>query len=209
MSKMCHIPKLLSKHLWRRSANLHVTYEVAPINNVARMTAHRWCKIMTMLLPQPNYIYWVGNLAQSVKNITGMLRSEEKNSPGKDPWHIKPEWHQIVSCWPIKDTGCCHGAEANEPKPWGLSMPALQYNVLQHLPKVNKEQTRMQNSSQLTVRKESKNAELFTAHCEGGVVGWGVLLLLLNSPTELIAVQQWNETDFHHCIPAQLKLVPA
>ena len=27
----------------------------------------------------------------------------------------------------------------------------------------------MQNSSQLTVRKESKNAELFTADCEGGV----------------------------------------
>ena len=26
----------------------------------------------------------------------------------------------------------------------------------------------MQNSSQLTVRKESKNAELFTAHCEEG-----------------------------------------
>ena len=31
----------------------------------------------------------------------------------------------------------------------------------------------MQNSSQLTVRKESKNAELFTAHCEGGVGGGG------------------------------------
>ena len=27
----------------------------------------------------------------------------------------------------------------------------------------------MQNTSQLTVRKESKNAELFTAHCDGGV----------------------------------------
>ena len=62
----------------------------------------------------------------------------------------------------------------NEPNPWGLSMPALQYNVLPHLPKVNKEQARMQNYSQLTVR-----------------VGWvGVGLLLLNSPTKLIAVQQ-------------------
>ena len=47
-------------------------------------------------------------------------------------------------------------------------MPALQYNVLPHLPKVNKEQARMYNSSQLTVRKESKNAELSTAHCEEG-----------------------------------------
>ena len=56
----------------------------------------------------------------------------------------------------------------NEPNPRGLSMLALQYNVLPHLPKVNKEQARMLNSSQLTVRKESKNAELFTAHCEEG-----------------------------------------
>ena len=31
----------------------------------------------------------------------------------------------------------------NEPNPWGLSMPAVQYNVLPHLPKVNKEQARM------------------------------------------------------------------
>ena len=31
----------------------------------------------------------------------------------------------------------------NEPNPWGLNMPALQYNVLPHLPKVNKEQARM------------------------------------------------------------------
>ena len=40
----------------------------------------------------------------------------------------------------------------NEPNPWGLSMPALQYNVSPHLPKVNKDQARMQNSSHLTVR---------------------------------------------------------
>ena len=69
-------------------------------------------------------------------------------------------------------------------------MPALQYNVLPHLPKVKKEkqECRTLHSS---LRKESKNAELFTAHCEGGVGrGWGVLLLLLNSPTKLIAVQQ-------------------
>ena len=31
----------------------------------------------------------------------------------------------------------------NEPNPWGLSMPALQYNVLPHLLEVNKEQARM------------------------------------------------------------------
>ena len=43
----------------------------------------------------------------------------------------------------------------------------------------------------------------------GGVVRGGVLLLLLNSPTKLIAVQQWNETYFHRCMPAQLTLVPA
>ena len=64
----------------------------------------------------------------------------------------------------------------NEPNPWGLSMPAMQYNFLPHLPKVNKEQARMQSSSQLTVRV--------------GWVGVGVVLLLLNSPTKLIAVQQ-------------------
>ena len=32
---------------------------------------------------------------------------------------------------------------------------------------------------------------------------------LLMSPTKLIAAQQWNETDFHCCIPAQIKLVLA
>ena len=42
-------------------------------------------------------------------------------------------------------------------------------------------------------------------------LGWGgrVLLLLLDSPTKFFAVQQWNETDFHRSMPAQLKLVPA
>ena len=36
-----------------------------------------------------------------------------------------------------------HDIIVNEPNPWGLSMPALQYNVLPHVPKVNKEQARM------------------------------------------------------------------
>ena len=40
-------------------------------------------------------------------------------------------------------------------------------------------------------------------------VGGGGSSSLLMSPTKLIAAQQWNETDFHHCMPAQLKLVPA
>ena len=40
-----------------------------------------------------------------------------------------------------------------------------------------------------------------------GRVGWGVILLI--SLTKLIAAQQWNQTDFHHCMPAQLKLVLA
>ena len=43
-----------------------------------------------------------------------------------------------------------------------------------------------------------------------GVGGGGVSSYSLHiSPTKLIATQQWNETDFHPCMPAQLKLVQA
>ena len=45
---------------------------------------------------------------------------------------------------------------------------------------------------------------------KGGWGGGGVsLLLIARLTTKLIASQQWNETDFHRCMPAQLKLVPA
>ena len=40
---------------------------------------------------------------------------------------------------------------------------------------------------------------------EGGVSSFSLLISL----TKLIAAQQWNETDFHRCMPAQFKLVPA
>ena len=56
------------------------------------------------------------------------------------------------------------------------------------------------------------HAELFTqwGRKRVGRVGGGVSCssLLISLPN-LIAAQQWNKTDFHCCMPAQFKLVPA
>ena len=57
-----------------------------------------------------------------------------------------------------------------------------------------------------------KDVELFTqsGRKRVGRVGGGVSCSsLLISSTKLIAAQQQNETDFHRCMPAKLKLVPA
>ena len=36
MPKICHMPSLFAMNLWSRHAHIHATYEVAPINDVAR-----------------------------------------------------------------------------------------------------------------------------------------------------------------------------
>ena len=62
---------------------------------------------------------------------------------------------------------------SNGPNHWGLSMPALQYNVLP-TPAQSKQRA-SKNVELFTAHCEEgiKNAELFTAHCEGGVGrGW-------------------------------------
>ena len=60
MPKIWHIPKLLSLHLWVKLANINASHEVAPINDVARITAHtrrrRHCPITyTELATWTNY----------------------------------------------------------------------------------------------------------------------------------------------------------
>ena len=53
--------KLLNMHLWGKYANTRATYEVAPINDVARIavpTRRRWHRTTT---PKPDYVYWVGH----------------------------------------------------------------------------------------------------------------------------------------------------
>ena len=45
--EICHIPKLLNVHLWGKNANVYVTYEVAPINDVARIAVHKRCRTPT------------------------------------------------------------------------------------------------------------------------------------------------------------------
>ena len=48
-------------HLWGKCASTKATYEVAPINNVARITVQSTTTMMMMMMmmtmPQPNYIY--------------------------------------------------------------------------------------------------------------------------------------------------------
>ena len=33
--------KLLNGHLWSKYANIHATYEIAPINSIPRITVHK------------------------------------------------------------------------------------------------------------------------------------------------------------------------
>ena len=92
-------------------------------------------------------------------------------------------------------------------------MPALQYNVFIHdvdkLITLNSELLMTKgvggvangvSSSSLLI---SLNSQLLMT--KGGWGGDGVSSSsLIISPTKLIAAQQWNETDFHCCMPAQL-----
>ena len=41
MAKIWHMPKLLDMNLWGKYANIHVTYEVASIDNIARIALRR------------------------------------------------------------------------------------------------------------------------------------------------------------------------
>ena len=46
------MPKLLDIYLWWNYANIHSTYEIVPINDVARITVHiqgRWTKMPIMM----------------------------------------------------------------------------------------------------------------------------------------------------------------
>ena len=68
---MCYMPNLLNMHLWKEHASIYSTYEVAPINDVARIAvrgdydndnadANNDDDITTMTMtPQPNYICWI------------------------------------------------------------------------------------------------------------------------------------------------------
>ena len=67
----CQMTRLLDVHQWGEYANTYATYELTGINHVTRNTVQRWhwrCQQCRTMMPQPNYIYWVGHLAHSVKN---------------------------------------------------------------------------------------------------------------------------------------------
>ena len=66
-----HMSKLLYMCIYGVSMPIiYTTYEAVPINDVARIAVH---KDMTTTQDdydtQPDYIYWVGHLAKSVKNV--------------------------------------------------------------------------------------------------------------------------------------------
>ena len=73
MSYLCHIQKLHDVHQWGKHANTHATHELTGINHVTRSTVHGhqwwqwWWQCKMMMMPQPDYIYWVGHLVKSVK----------------------------------------------------------------------------------------------------------------------------------------------
>ena len=67
MPQIWHAPKLCDIHLVEKYANIHATHKVAPINKIARLVVHRCWHRKMMIMPHPNYIYWVGHLAKSVE----------------------------------------------------------------------------------------------------------------------------------------------
>ena len=69
LSYTCHMAKLHNVHQQRKYANSYATCEHTGINNVTWGAVHRWWHKM-MMMPQPDYIYWVGHLVKSVKNNT-------------------------------------------------------------------------------------------------------------------------------------------
>ena len=71
---VCHMPNILDVQQWGKNYNIYVTCELTDINHVTGRTVHRWQwwwhrTATMMLLPQPDYIYWVGHLAKTVKVI--------------------------------------------------------------------------------------------------------------------------------------------
>ena len=59
------VPQKFDVHLWGKYGNIYGTYEVAPINDVARIAVHKqwwWHRSMMMptMMPQPDCKYWVG-----------------------------------------------------------------------------------------------------------------------------------------------------
>ena len=70
-----HMAELSIVYLWQTSVNRHTIYEVAPINDLARITLYRWWwqwhrKMMMMMHNEATAgcIYWVRHLDKSVKN---------------------------------------------------------------------------------------------------------------------------------------------
>ena len=43
------MPKSLDVRLWEKYANIYVTHEVGPVNDVARITLHRWHQVTTTM----------------------------------------------------------------------------------------------------------------------------------------------------------------
>ena len=72
MPKICQIPKVLYVHLWGNYANIQTSYKVAPINNVARIAVHRWCR-MTMMIQENvanNTTAWLHILSWPLSQIS-------------------------------------------------------------------------------------------------------------------------------------------
>ena len=66
-TNMPHVQIIWCSHIGGVCHHMCATYEVALVNNVPRITVHRWqCRMTTML--QPDYIYSVGHLAKSIKH---------------------------------------------------------------------------------------------------------------------------------------------
>ena len=76
MPLKCHMPKLLNVHQWGKYVNIHATYEVDPINDMARnLSTHddaniTWLSTTMLMIPQPDCIDWFGHLAISAKNLS-------------------------------------------------------------------------------------------------------------------------------------------
>ena len=72
-------PNYLNMLLCGRDGNIQAIYEAIPLNEIARITVYRTV-MLTIIIPQPDYIYSFGHLAKSVKKRKEKLTDQIANN---------------------------------------------------------------------------------------------------------------------------------
>ena len=70
MSYINHMQKLLDVYQWGKYVKIYAVYKLISTNNMTRSTVQTMVvmPMMMITMPQPDYIYLVSHLAESVNN---------------------------------------------------------------------------------------------------------------------------------------------